>query len=102
MLDGSKGDALWAKVKEAGQPYDIGPGTPNPMERVESGLLSYGGDTDDETNPFEVRLGRYVDLDAPDEVLSIAALREIHASGVTRHQVGVNLLSTGNMARQIG
>ena len=61
----------------------------------ESGLLSYGGDTDDETNPFEVRLGRYVDLDAPDEVLSIAALREIHAGGVTRHQVGVKLAIDG-------
>ena len=95
LLDGSKGDALWAKVKEAGQPYGIGPGTPNPMERVESGLLSYGGDTDDETNPFEVRLGRYVDLDAPDEVLSIEALREIHAKGVTRHQVGVKLAIDG-------
>ena len=43
-----------------------------------------------------MRLGRYVDLDAPDEVLSIAALREIHASGVTRHQLGVKLAIDGH------
>ena len=56
LRDGSRGTELWNKVKEAGQPLDIGPGCPNGMERVESGLLSWGGDTDWETNPFEVRL----------------------------------------------
>ena len=60
-------------VREAGRPWDIGPGSPNLCERIEGGLLSYGGDT--ATNPFEVRLGRYVDLDLPDEVIGIAALR---------------------------
>ncbi len=38
------------------------PATPDFCERVESGLFSYGGDTDDATNPFEVRLGKYIDL----------------------------------------
>ena len=31
-------------MAEAGEPYDIGPGAPNHVERVESGLLSCGGD----------------------------------------------------------
>ncbi|PHQ86857.1 MAG: hypothetical protein COB65_00160, partial [Thalassobium sp.] len=68
-------------IKEAGQPWGIGPGNPNPIERIESGLLSYGGDTDDKTNPFEVRLGKYVDLDLDDEVVGIKALRRIKAEG---------------------
>ena len=63
LMDGSKGKRLWQIIKEAGKPWDIGPGNPNLCERIESGLLSWGGDTDEETNPFEVRMGKYVDLD---------------------------------------
>jgi glycine cleavage system aminomethyltransferase T len=94
LLDGTQGTKLWNIVKEAGKPWGIGPGTPNFCERVESGLLSYGGDTDDATNPFEVRLARYVDLDVPDDVIGIQALRRIHAAGPKRHQLGVVLERT--------
>ena len=53
--------------------------------------MSWGGDTDDATNPYEVRLGKYVDLDVGDEVIGIKALREIHARGAARHQLGLLL-----------
>lgn len=98
LMDGRRGTDLWKLVKEAGRPDDIGPGTPNAMERVESGLLSWGGDTDDETNPFEVRMERYIDLDAPDNVVGMAALRRIHAAGPRRHQVGVVMQVAGRLA----
>ena len=91
LRDGSQGTGLWDLVKEAGRPWDIGPGSPNFCERVESGLLSYGGDTDDRTNPFEVRMARFVDLGVADDVIGIQALREIHRSGPRRHQLGVTL-----------
>ncbi len=91
LRDASRGAELWNRIKEAGAPYDIGPGCPNGTERVESGLLSFGGDTDAETNPFEVRLGRYVDLDAPDDTIGIRALRAINDRGAKRHQLGVVL-----------
>ena len=91
LMDGKQGTRLWNIVREAGKPWDIGPGTPNFVERVESGLLSYGGDTDGQTNPFEVRLGKYIDLDVPDDVVGIKALRKIHAAGPRRHQLGVVL-----------
>jgi aminomethyltransferase len=91
LRDGSRGTQLWQLVKEAGRAWDIGPGAPNFCERVESGLLSYGGDTDARTDPFEVRLDKYVDLDAPDDVVGIGALRRIHAAGPTRRQLGVVL-----------
>jgi glycine cleavage system aminomethyltransferase T len=89
LRDGSRGAELWDKVKQAGAPYDIGPGCPNGMERVESGLLSFGGDTDARTNPFEVRMGKYIDLDAPDDSIGIRDLRAIHDHGPQRHQLGV-------------
>ncbi|HMQ57258.1 MAG TPA: glycine cleavage T C-terminal barrel domain-containing protein [Rhizobiaceae bacterium] len=91
LKDGSKGSALWAIVKEAGRPFDIGPGGPTSAERTESGLLSVGGDTDENTNPFEVRLGKYVDLGVPDDTVGIAALRRIAAEGPKRHQLGLVL-----------
>jgi len=98
LRDGSRGTALWNRVREAGTRYDIGPGCPNGMERVESGLLSFGGDTDGKTNPFEVRLGKYVDLDAPDYVIGIRALRAIADRGPSRHQLGVVLDHEGRLA----
>ncbi len=94
LMDGTKGTALWNIVKEAGQPHDIGPGNPNWCERVESGLVSYGGDSDGQTNPFEVRMGKYVDLDVPDDTIGIMALRRIAADGQKRHQLGVVLDSS--------
>lgn len=91
LRDGTKGTQLWNIFKEAGQPWDIGPGSPATAERTESGLVSVGGDTDDMTNPLEVRLGKYVDLDVADDVVGIKALRKIHAEGVKRHQLGLVL-----------
>jgi len=91
LLDGLQGTKLWQVVCEAGKPWDIGPGNPNLCERIESGLLSYGGDTDERTNPFEVRLGKYVDLDLPEEIIGIKSLRAIASAGPQRQQLGVLL-----------
>ncbi len=91
LMDGSRGTELWNIVREAGRPFDIGPGYPNPCERIESGLLSCGGDTDDTTNPFEVRLGKFVDLEVGDDVIGIRSLRKIKEEGFRRHQLGVVL-----------
>ena len=91
LMDKTQGSKLWNIVKEAGKAWNIGPGNPNAHERVESGLLSYGGDTDDQTNPFEVRLGKYVDVNLPDDVVGIQALRKIKAEGPKRQQLGVIL-----------
>lgn len=46
LMDGSRGSELWNIVREAGQPFDIGPGNPNNVEQIESGLISWGGDND--------------------------------------------------------
>ncbi len=91
LMDGTQGERLWQLVREAGSAWDIGPGNPNLCERIESGLLSWGGDTDEQTNPFEVRLGKYVDLQVADDVIGIAALRRIAAAGPRRRQMGVVL-----------
>ncbi|MEM9330643.1 MAG: glycine cleavage T C-terminal barrel domain-containing protein [Pseudomonadota bacterium] len=91
LMDGTKGNQLWQLVKEAGQPFDIGPGYPNPSERTESGLLNWGVDTDDTTNPFEVRMEKFIDLDIPSGTIGLEALRDIKENGVKRHQLGIVL-----------
>ncbi len=91
LMENSRATALWNLIAEAGRAWDIGPGCPNYVERVESGLLSWGGDTDERTNPFEVRMGKYVDLQVGDEVIGIAALRRLHRRGIARHQLGLLL-----------
>ncbi len=91
LLDGTRGTELWNLVWEAGRPYDMGPGTPNYIERIESGLLSFGGDTDAETNPFEVNLGKYLDLDIEADFIGKTALREIARIGPKRRQIGLFL-----------
>jgi glycine cleavage system aminomethyltransferase T len=100
LMDGSKGTQLWNIVREAGKRWDIGPGNPNFCERIESGLISYGGDTDGQTNPFEVRMEKYVNLDVADDVVGIQALRKIHQNGVQRQQLGV--LLDGEQPTQLG
>jgi len=95
LRDGSQGTKLWNLVKEAGQPWGIGPGNPNWSERVESGLISFGGDTDGQTNPYEVRMGKYVDLHVPDDTVGIQALRRIAAEGPKRHSLGI-ILDSGD------
>lgn len=91
LTDGKRGTELWNIIKEAGKPWGIAAGNPNPVERIESGLLSFGGDTDDNTNPFEVRLDRYVDLHLDADVIGIESLKKIKKDGVKRHQLGVIL-----------
>ena len=100
LRDGTQGTKLWNIFKEAGQPWGIGPGAPATAERTESGLVSVGADTDDQTNPFEVRLNKYVNLDLPDTVIGIKALREIAAQGVKRHQLG--LVLEGELPEPLG
>lgn len=60
LRDCTFGTKLWDLVKAAGAPFGIGPGAPNDIERIESGLISYGADMRRQTHratPFEMGLG---------------------------------------------
>ena len=89
LQDGSRGEELWRLVAEAGAPYGIGPGTPNYIERVESGLVSYGADTDDAANPFEFGLGRFMDMDQDRDFVGKTALRTLQEAGLKRRFMGL-------------
>ena len=89
LCDGTRGPTLWDKIKEAGKPYEIGPGAPNYIERLESGLLSFGADTHPDSTPFEVGMGKFVDLDREDEFIGKQALTRLSMDGPKRKLVGV-------------
>ena len=88
LCDGNKGGQLWELVREAGQPMGIAPGAPHNIERMESGLLSIGTDTDDMTNPYEVNLGKFVSLSREDDFIGKSALNVIKEDGIKRKFVG--------------
>ncbi len=82
LEDGSRGVDLWNLVAAAGEPFGIGPGAPNYIERIESGLLSFRADTEDDTDPFEAGLGRWVSLDSDADFIGKRALRELRSRGM--------------------
>lgn len=91
LRDPARGTELWDRVKAAGESYGIGPGAPNDVERIESGLLSLRTDVDERTDPFEAGLGKYVNLDGDDDFVGKAALRDLFSRGIKRRRAGLFL-----------
>ena len=92
LQDSREGLRLWDMVKEAGKPFDIGPGAPNDTERLESGLMSYGADMRWQTHratPFEMGMGSFVALDAGHDFVGRAALARIVKTAPARQRVGL-------------
>ncbi|MDA7767931.1 glycine cleavage system protein T, partial [Candidatus Pelagibacter sp.] len=91
LRDGSKGDQLWEKIMAAGKPHRLKPGHTSSIRRIEGGMLSYHADADINTNPYEVGLGRLVNLDTNINFVGKDALQKINKDGIKRKQVGVIL-----------
>ena len=91
LRDSTYGDTLWEKIMVAGRPFGLKPGHTSTIRRIEGGMLSYHADADFETNPFEVNLGRLVDLEMETDFIGKSALKRIQASGVQRLQVGLEI-----------
>ena len=89
LRDSRFGDALWDRILAAGEPFGMAVTGPSDANRVEAGILGYRCDMDLDTNPYEVGLGRLVDLDTEDDFIGKAALRRIHEQGISRKLVGV-------------
>jgi aminomethyltransferase len=91
LRDGSRGDELWERLMEAGEPFGLQPGHTSAIRRIEGGMLSYHADMDSHTNPFELGLERLVDLDMEADFIGKAALTKIAEQGVSRKQVGIEI-----------
>jgi len=85
LNDTNLAEPLWDELFRLGADLHVGPGSPNLIERMESGLLSYGSDIDDSVNPFECGLDHFLNLDADINSLSLPALKKI--SGQHKRQL---------------
>ncbi len=77
LINRNLAEPLWDELFEQGQNLNVRAGCPNLIERIESGLLSFGNDITTENNPFECGLDTFINLDADIESLSHNALRAL-------------------------
>lgn len=87
--DIAAGQQLYDELFEKGRYLDVRPGCPNMIERIESTLLSFGNDMDARHSVLESGLGKFIDLDADIDSLSLTALRKEYAEGSKRRLVGL-------------
>jgi dimethylsulfoniopropionate demethylase len=83
------GQKLYDHLFEVGKEFNVKPGCPNLIERIESGLLSYGNDFDNNDNPFECGFDQYVSLDSEINFLGKEKLKKIKSEGIQKKLMGV-------------
>ncbi len=85
------GLALYDKLFEIGDEFNLKPGCPNLIERIESALLSWGNDMDYNDNPLECGLDKYVNLDSEIQFLGKEKLKKIKSEGIQKKLMGVKI-----------
>lgn len=81
--------SLWDRLWQAGEPFSVRPGSPNLIERIESGLFSYGNEMTRTDNPLQCRLGQYCDLQSDLDYAGRDALIALAAKPLDRQLCGV-------------
>lgn len=74
LADAERGDALFDALLEAGRAVGAAPAAVNQARRIEAGILSWGADMTPAETPFDVGLGRLVELDGTPGFIGRAAL----------------------------
>ena len=82
---------LYDYIIKVGKKFNLKPGCPNVIERIEGALLSYGNDMDNNDNPFECGLDKYVNLENNIEFLGKKALQKVKLEGIKRKLMGVKI-----------
>ena len=90
----SSGLELYDHLFDIGKEFDVKPGCPNIIERIESALLSYGNDMDNNDNPFECGFDKYISLDTQTIFLGKDNLKKIQSEGINRKLMGVQINAT--------
>jgi len=83
----SEGERLWDAIVDAGADLDLRPGCPNLIDRIETGLLSFGNDMTLRNNPIEAGLDRFFKMGKAAEYLGQKALEQIAESGPDKRMV---------------
>ena len=91
LRDGTQGEKLWEHLMAVGGPLGLKPGHTSSIRRIEAGMLSYHADMTLANNPYELGMGRLVDLDMEADFISKAALTLIKERGVSQQLVGLEI-----------
>ena len=83
------GQSLYDELFLAGKEFQVEPGCPNLIERIESALLSAGNDFDSGDNPYECGFDKYIDIESDVNYLGKKALIKISKEGINRKLMGV-------------
>ena len=89
--DVKQGLSLYDYFFKIGEEFNLRPGSPNLIERIEGGLLSYGNDMDIGDNPFECGFDKYVNLESDIVFLGKEKLKKIKKEGIKRKLMGVKI-----------
>ena len=87
----NSGLELYDYLFDIGKEFNIKPGCPNLIERIESALLSYGNDMDINDNPLECGFDKFVNLDSDVIFLGKEKLKKIRLAGVKKKLMGVQI-----------
>ncbi len=91
LQDASLGEALFDALMEAGKACDAVPAAVNHARRIESGILSWGIDITPAETPYEVGLGRLVELDDTPDFIGRAALERLKNEPLKKQLVGLHV-----------
>ena len=83
------GTFLWETILEAGRSENIRPGSPNIIDRVEAGLLSYGNEMTVENTPLECNMDDFVDINKEADYIGKKVLLRQIKYGIKRRIRGV-------------
>ncbi|RZO63230.1 MAG: dimethylsulfoniopropionate demethylase [Candidatus Pelagibacterales bacterium] len=83
------GEKLWDTIWEAGKKFNISPGCPNLIDRIEAGLMSYGNDFTGENNPLECNLEKYCKPNILHDFIGKQALTKIQNKGIKQKMRGI-------------
>ena len=89
LLNHKMGNELYESIMEIGTEFGLKAGHTSTIRRIEGGMLSYHADMNSETNPFEIKLSRLIDIEGNFDFIGKAALKKINSNGVKRKLVGL-------------
>jgi len=91
LLNSKDGDKLYQTIMESGQHMGLKPGHTSTIRRIEGAMLSYHADMDINTNPYELGLDKFIEIDKDFDFVGKTALKEIRKHSVRRIQIGLDI-----------
>ncbi len=90
LRDSARGDELFERVIQAGEPFGARVIAPSEARRIEAGIFNYGSDMRIEDTPYHITgLERLVEVDQEADFIGKDALRRVRDQGVDRKLVGI-------------